>query len=863
MFRDGLIYRGQRLVNWDPFLQTAVSDDEVFHETVAGHFWHFRYPVIDPQPGEPTHVVIATTRPETMLGDTAVAVHPDPSAALDRAEMELKGRLVAAAEKDAPAIQAQLDDIATRRRELLPRLITLAEMARAGRKLRLPLVDREIPLAADQWAKPELGSGCVKITPAHDVNDYEVGKRQNLPMINILNSDGTLNANAGKYQGMKIPAAREQVVADLETLGLVDEIEDRDIELAHSDRSKTPIEPYLADQWFIRMQDLAQSAMDAVSDGRVKIIPTRYAKGYLDWLGEKRDWPVSRQLWWGHQIPVWHKTGELNDRDAQSLSEKITAWQHAGRVALSGSLADDACLVCVRQENDAEVVEAIERDGLFTRDPDVLDTWFSSALWPHSTLGWPEETPELKFYYPTSTLVTSRDIITLWVARMVLTGLYNLGEVPFRDVFIHPKILDGFGEGMSKSKGNGVDPLDVIDKFGADALRFALCHMTTETQDVRMPVDFECPHCQALIEQTKKNRVQPRVECKKCGKPFSTQWASKPADVALPRGAVTSERFELARNFCNKLWNASRFVLMNLEGYEPAPVAAKQLAVEDRWLLSRLATVTGEVTAALEGYHFADASRVLYDFAWNEFCSFYVEMVKSRLADPAARPVAQRMLAHTLDVLLRLLHPMVPFITEEVWQLLGQAAPERGLDRPALAAASIMIAPWPAAYTAHQDGEIEARFALFQQVLGGLREIRSRQNIPKTPLNFVAICDPKETALLQPMEPYFATMANAHATGWGPTAKPPATSSGFRAGEVEVLVDLAGLVDVGAEIARKEKELAAKQTAVAAKEKQLGNQSFVSRAPSEVVAKERAALEGLKQQVQSLIADLAALKQQC
>ena len=861
MFRDGLIYRGQRLVNWDSFLQTAVSDDEVFHETVAGHFWHFRYPVIDPAPGEPTHVVIATTRPETMLGDTAVAVHPDPAAALDRAEAELKAKLSAAGEKETPAIQAALDEIATRRRELLPTLEKLAAMARAGRRLRLPLVDREIPLVADEWAKPELGSGCVKITPAHDVNDYEVGKRQELPMINILNPDGTLNANAGKYQGLKILVARERVVADLEALGLVGEIEDREIELAHSDRSKTPIEPYLADQWFIRMQDLAQSAMDAVSDGRVKIIPTRYAKGYLDWLGEKRDWPVSRQLWWGHQIPVWHKTGTIAAKAAEALRAKVVEWEQVGRVALSGSLTDESCLVCVRQENDAEVVTALDASGAFTRDPDVLDTWFSSALWPHSTLGWPEETPELAFYYPTSTLVTSRDIITLWVARMVLTGLYNMGEVPFRDVFIHPKILDGFGEGMSKSKGNGVDPLDVIDKFGADALRFALCQMTTETQDVRMPVEFECPHCQTLIEQTKKNRIQPRVECKKCGQPFSTQWASKPADTALARGAVTSERFEQARNFCNKLWNASRFVLMNLEGYTPAPVTAKQLAVEDRWLLSRLATVTGEVTAALEGYHFADASRALYDFAWNEFCSFYVEMVKSRLSDPAARPVAQRMLAHTLDVLLRLLHPMVPFITEEVWQLLGQSAPERGLDRPIAGAASIMIAHWPAADVARQDGEIEARFALFQQVLGGLREVRSRQNIPpKTPLNFVVVCEPSEAALLAPMEPYFLSMANAHATGWGREATPPATSTGFRTAGVEVLVDLTGLVDVGAEIARKEKELAAKTAAIASKQKQLGNQSFISRAPAEVVAKERAALVELEEQRRSLTAELAALR---
>ena len=317
------------------------------------------------------------------------------------------------------------------------------------------------------------------------------------------------------------------------------------------------------------------------------------------------------------------------------------------------------------------------------REQDVLDTWFSSALWPHSTLGWPEQTPELKYYYPTSVLITSRDIITLWVARMVLTGLYNVGEVPFHDVFIHPKILDAYGEGMSKTKGNGVDPLDVIEKFGADSLRFGLAYLTTETQDIRMPVEFECPHCQDLIEQTKENRVPPRIKCKHCGKEFRTQWAEKPADKDLPRGAVVSDRFELGRNFCNKLWNASRFALMNLDGYTPAAVPDAELRIEDRWILSRLATVTRQVTEALGEYRFADAARVLYGFAWDEFCSFYVEMVKSRLAGEATRPAAQRVLAHVLDTLLRLLHPMIPFVTEEVWQLLGEVAPRREAARPA------------------------------------------------------------------------------------------------------------------------------------------------------------------------------------
>jgi valyl-tRNA synthetase len=830
-----------------------VSDDEVFHETVAGNFWHFRYPVIDPKPGEPTHVTIATTRPETMLGDTAVAVHPDPAAALGSAEDELRAKLDQSSEKDRAAIQSQLDDLAERRASRLPELIKLRDMARAGRKLMLPLLNREIPLVADEWAKPELGSGCVKITPAHDPNDYEVGKRQHLPMINILNPDGTLNANAGPYQGLTIPKSREKVVADLDSLGLLERVEDREIELAHSDRSKTPIEPYLADQWFVRMQDLAQSAMDAVTSERVKIFPLRYAKGYLDWLGEKRDWPVSRQLWWGHRIPIWY---------APDATEAELKKAFAGREDIAWRENEDGQGWLISALDDDPAEDAIPGHKI-SQDSDVLDTWFSSALWPHSTLGWPEQTSELQYYYPTSVLITSRDIITLWVARMVLTGLYNVGDVPFREVFIHPKILDGFGEGMSKSKGNGVDPLDVIEKFGADSLRFALAYMTTETQDVRMPVEFECPHCGALIEQTKKNRIQPRVECKKCGQAFSTQWASKPEDTALPRGAVVSERFELGRNFCNKLWNAARFALLNLSDYSPGEVNDTDLAVEDRWVLSRLATVTQQVTDALESYHYADAGRMLYDFAWNEFCSFYVEMVKSRLQDPSQRAVAQRVLAHTLDGLVRLLHPMIPFITEEIWQQLAEYAPQRGLANALPAAESVMIAPWPAADTRRQNAAIEAQFARFQEVLSGLREVRSRQNIPpKTPIKFSVRGEASALAQLRPMAPYFESMAGATAIAWGQGVLPPQNAASFAAAGADVFVDLAEFIDVTAELGKKEKELARLAQGIAGKEKQLANESFVSRAPAEVIAKERAALEQLHQQHSATLASIESLRSQ-
>jgi len=852
LFRDRLVYRGKRLVNWDTMLQTAVSDDEVFHEAVPGHFWYFRYPVISPQPGEPTHVTIATTRPETMLGDTAVAVHPDPEAALAQAETDLVQRLQAAPEKQKAEIQAELDAVRARRETHLPLLLKLRDMALAGRQLMLPLLNRPIPLVADQWAKPEMGTGCVKITPAHDPNDYEVGLRQKLPMVNILNLDGTLNENAGPYQGQVVLDARRRVVADLEALGLLEQTEDRVIDLAHSDRSKTPIEPLLTDQWFVQMKQLAQTAMDAVSDGRVTIIPGRYAKGYQDWLGEKRDWPISRQLWWGHQIPIWYsKTASEKDLQKAFAGRKDVVWYRDEEYG--------QWLICAQEEDLAE--DSVPGHKL-VRESDVLDTWFSSALWPHSTLGWPEPTSELKYYYPTNVLITSRDIITLWVARMVLTGLYNVGQIPFHDVYIHPKILDAYGEGMSKSKGNGVDPVDVIEKFGADSLRFGLAYLTTETQDIRMPVDFECPHCNALVEQTQQNRVLPRIKCKHCGKEFATQWAEKPADKALPRGPVVSERFELARNFCNKLWNASRFVLMNLEDYVPGSLEGAKLLLEERWILSRLSTVTENVTQALAEYRYADAARLLYEFTWDEFCSFYVEMSKWGLQQAETRANAQRVLAHTLDTILRLLHPMIPFLTEEVWQLLGEAAPQRGLGHPTTPTESIMIAPWPKPNATWRDTQIEDQFARFQEVLRAVREIRSRQNVPpKQAIKFAVRCDAAVASLLEPMGPYFDLMAGATLTVQGPTVTAPALSANVNASGLDVYVDLSGVIDVAAELARKRQELTKLESAVAAKQKKLANESFVQRAPADVVQKERDALRDLEAQLAAVRAVVEKLAQ--
>jgi valyl-tRNA synthetase len=856
LFKQGLVRRGKRLVNWDTFLQTAVSDDEVFHEQVKGHFWHIRYDVIDPRPGEPASVTVATTRPETLLGDTAVAVHPDPGAALGAAERLLREKRAAAPAKEQADIDRAIEDLAVRRTALVPVLETLAAMARDGRQVRLPLLGRAIPLVADEWAKPDMGSGCVKITPAHDPNDYDVGIRRGLPMINILNPDGTLAAAAGPYAGLSMAKARTKVVADLEAAGQLEQVEDRVIDLAHSDRSKTPIEPFLADQWFIRMDEIAQPALDAVAQGRIRIVPERYAKSYLDWLGEKRDWPVSRQLWWGHRIPIWHVTGVAEADLATAFGSRPTvAWTADGA---------EGWHVC---SSDEQLGVATIAGRTLVRDPDTLDTWFSSALWPHSTLGWPEETAELACFYPTSTLVTSRDIITLWVARMVIMGLFDTGSIPFRDVAIHPKILDRYGETMSKSKGNGVDPLDVIEALGADALRFGMTSMATETQDVRMPVEFHCPHCAARIEQTTQNRILPRIECQKCGKAFRTQWATAPADLALPRGPALSERFEAGRNFSNKLWNATRFVLMNLEGYEGEDLSslagpAAVTALEDRWLSSRLATVTRDATRAIDEYRFAEAARILYAFAWDEYCSAYLELCKSRLADPAARRQAQAMLVVGLDTILRLLHPIMPFVTEEIWQHLAAVAGGRRMPWDAAALPdSIMVASWPAPPAAWVDHRTETQFGTFLGIVAAIREVRARQNVPPKTRLPVRVRAARETAdLLAPMHGSIESMAGATLEGLGPDVAGVAGATAASVLGCDVFVDLAGLIDVAAEIARLTKENEKTTGFIAAKRRKLADETFTSKAPATVVEKERAQLVELEEKLAKGEAALAALR---
>jgi valyl-tRNA synthetase len=805
LFRDGLIFRGKRLVNWDTSLQTAVADDEIFHETVKGGFWTFRYLV----KGKQDFIRFSTTRPETMLGDTAVAVHPDD-----------------------------------------PRYKHLI-----GETVTIPLVGREVPIIADPiLVDPTLGTGAVKVTPAHDPNDYAAGQRHGLAMINILNLDGTINANGGPYAGLDRFDARQRVTDDMAKLGLFDGREDRDIDLAHSDRSKTPIEPLLSDQWFVRMADLAQKAMDAVTTGKVRFFPERYAKTYLDWLGEKRDWCISRQLWWGHRIPIWYV------RCAEAELKKA----FTGRQDVAWRLDEEhgRWLVCALEDLPAD---ALGSKYPLEQDPDVLDTWFSSALWPHSTLGWPEPTAELRYYYPTSVLVTSRDIITLWVARMVVTGLYNLGKVPFHHVYIHPKILDGFGETMSKSKGNGIDPLDIIERYGADALRFGMAYVATESQDSRMPVANICPHCGILVpvKQEHMGMRTRKITCPACKKPFRPGGPWPADDPELPTAKQASDRFEVGRNFANKLWNAARFLLLNLDGYRPGVIRVETLPIEDRWILSRLATTTATVTDLLEGYHFSDAARAIYDFTWSEFCDWYLEMSKGRLRDAEGRALVQRVLVGVLDGILRLVHPIMPFVAESIWHALAEAAFERGLPAPEPAAESVVIAPWPAYPETWQDAAMERRIARMQDLVRAVREIRNRYMIDaKTGLDVVVRCSASVADDFRMLAPFIISLAGVGRLDCGADlAKPPQAASHVHP-EFQAYVSLSGLIDVAAEMERLNKQLAEKRKHLQGVQAKLANANFVGKAPADVVRQQRELQAELEQQIEVTEGNLRELRQE-
>ncbi len=910
MFSDGLIYRGNRLVNWDCHLQTAVSDDEIIYEAVQGHFWHIRYPVINPKPGEPEYVVVATTRPETMLGDTAVACHPDPADALEQRIQELKERLSRVPKKEREGIQNELQQLEARKSTHLPLLEKFVEMAKDGRQILLPLQEREIPLILDEWAKPELGSGCVKITPAHDPNDYEVWQRhQNeIGIMNILNPDGSLNANAGDYSGMGRFEAREIVLEDLETKGLIELIEKREMEVGHSDRSRTPIEPYLSKQWFVKMGDveggvvcgrgtpnefravgLAQAAIDAVQGdwrsptGRKLEFhpdPVRYGNMYCNWLAEKRDWCISRQLWWGHRIPIWSAAlaqpqliqilDALNDVNKDEVA-MFLADAEGNKIAPEDIARHShvEILLCPRNPEAEERYRPLFAQFGLEQDPDVLDTWFSSALWPHSTLGWPDpehapvysdQTPTasangrpdaLSYYYPGSCLVTARDIITLWVARMAITGLYNLGDLPFTDSFIHANILDGKGERMSKSRGNGIDPVDIIERYGTDAMRYVLCDMQTGMQDIRLPVQAISPFTNEIVDlaTAKHGRTVFTYICPTSGKEFDVLGTIPD----LPAATVISDRFEIGRNFCNKLWNAARLVLMNLEEQDFRPLAAEELFAEDTWILSRLAHVIRDVTEHLKAYNPSAAIGRARDFFWSEFCDWYLELIKPRLRNAEQAFVARQVVAAVLDQILRLLHPFIPFITETIWQHLHEYTPVRGIQQAFPTSELLILAAWPQPDSAYQDEALEAEFDLMQNVVRGIRDVRSKYTIaPGKQIDAHVKADKQATVILNAMRAHIINLCRLDTLEIGPQVERPKFSAAQVVGDLEIYV--VGVLDPEKERERLTSQKIKLQKLLEPLAKKLVNEKFLNRAPADVVTAEKQKLHDLQTQI-ALIED--------
>ena len=914
-FKDGLIFRGNRLVNWDCHLQTAISDDEIVHETINGHFWHIRYPVADAKPDEPEFVVVATTRPETMLGDTGVAVHPDPERALNEVVKEIEEKLNLASKKDRPEIELELEQLKNRFKTHLPRLLKLVEMARQQRMVILPLLERKIPLILDEWAKPELGSGCVKITPAHDTNDYEVWLRhcQEIDIINLLNPDGTYNENAGPYKGLDRFLVRERVLKDLKNRNLLEGIEDREIEIGHSDRSKTPIELYLSKQWFIKMGDidgglrfgigtgneftapgLAQAAIDAVNPewespgGRHLTFhpdPERYSSTYRNWLAEKRDWCISRQLWWGHQIPIWQgsidrdQLDKLNSLMFQETEDRLWSWiideeeilKSPGQIAGTGPFN---MLVCIRsREAEAELGPLLEAEGL-TRDPDVLDTWFSSALWPFSTLGWPdpenaqvgpgkrplgqcEGKPDyLDYYYPGSCLVTDRGIITLWVARMLIMGLYLIGDVPFTDCFIHATIQDGKGERMSKSKGNGIDPNDIVEEYGADAMRYVLCDMQTGTQDIRLPVQAISPFTGNRVDlaTASHGRTIFTYICPETQKEFDVLGTIK----ELPKSRITSDRINAGRAFCTKLWNATRFALMNLDQYEYHKIKSGDLEPEDRWILSRLSRAIEAVTRQLQQYNPSAAIGIAREFFWAELCDWYLEFIKSRLWSPESARVARTVLAFAIDQVLRLLHPFVPFITEALWEMLNELAPVRGLEEELVREDLLISSSWPVSHKHFQNEKIDGEFRQVQQVIRSIRNLRVRYQVsPSKKIEAIVKARKPQADGIREMQNLIQNLAALKSLKVGSEVERPVLSALQVEGDMEIY--LVGILDPAKEKAKLEKQKAQLEDSLENIKRKLSNSNFIQKAPARVVENEQKRIMKIKSQLELVNHNLKSL----
>jgi len=743
LYEQGLIYRGKRLVNWDPVLRTAVSDLEVVQDEEDGQIWSLRYPFADGS----GHVVVATTRPETMLGDTAVAVHPDDA----------------------------------RYRDLV------------GRELELPLTDRRIPVIADEYVDPEFGSGCVKITPAHDFNDYEVGRRHGLAQRNVLTPDARMNENAPKrYQGMDRFEARKAVVADLEARGLLEKVERHRMKVPRGDRSHSVIEPLLTDQWFVRAQPLAEPAIRAVEEGRIRFIPENWSKTYFDWMHNIEDWCISRQIWWGHRIPAWY--------DA------------------------DGTVYVGRSEQEVRARHHLGERVRLTQDEDVLDTWYSSALWPFSTLGWPQRTARLETWYPTTVLVTGFDIIFFWVARMIMMGLKFMGDVPFREVYIHGLVRDSDGNKMSKSKGNILDPLDLIDGIDLDSL---IAKRTTGLMRPEL--------APSIIAATRRQFPDGIPSYGTDALRFTfCSLATQGRDVFFDLG-----RIEGYRNFCNKLWNASRFVVLNTEGRDCGvdDDAAVEPGLAERWIVSRLQQTEQAVIEAFEGYRFDLAARAIYEFTWNEYCDWYVELAKTVLNDAAAGEAAargtRRTLVRVLEALLRLAHPIMPFITEAIWQRVRAPTGRSG--------ETVMLEPFPSPQPERIDAASLDEMRWVQEFVLGVRRVRGEMNVP--PSRRIAVLlsagDAADDERAARHAGYLASLARLESVRRVAAGSEPPPSAKVLLGRLEVLIPLEGLIDVGAERARIDKELARIAKELSRSEGKLANESFVARAPAEVVDKER------------------------
>ena len=773
LHEEGLIYRGQRLVNWDPVLHTAISDLEVVSEEEEGSLWHIRYPIADAA-GQPTSevLIVATTRPETLLGDTAVAVHPEDA----------------------------------RYRHLI------------GRKVLLPLTGRLIPIIADEYVDPAFGTGCVKITPAHDFNDHAVGSRHDLPLINIFTIDARINdAAPAAYQGLDRFEARARVVADLEAQGLLEAVKPHRLMVPRGDRTGAVIEPYLTDQWYVDLTRetqpdgrpggraaITRPAIAAVEEGRIRFVPDNWAKTYFQWLENIQDWCISRQIWWGHRIPAWY--------------------DESGAVYVGHSEAE------VRARH------GIAPEQPLRQDEDVLDTWFSSALWPFSTLGWPERTPELGTFYPTSVLVTGFDIIFFWVARMIMMGLKFTGEVPFREVYIHGLVRDAEGQKMSKSKGNVLDPIDLIDGITLPEL------VAKRTSGLMQPQMAQ------KIEQATRRQFPDGIPA------FGTDalrytfcsLASTGRDIKFDLC-----RIEGYRNFCNKLWNAARFVLMNCEGQDTglddAPVT---LGLAERWIISRLQRTEAAVREQLDGYRFDLAAGAAYEFVWGEYCDWYLELAKATLQDSGADAAmlrgTRRTLVRVLETALRLLHPFMPFITEALWQSVAPLAGRSG--------ATIMTAPYPAPDAARIDDGAETDMAWVMGFILGIRRIRGEMDIaPGRPL---PVClqdaDTEDRRRLEAYRPYLDKLARLESVAFLSPGEPLPEAALAILGDLKIAVPLAGLIDVEAERQRLAKQVERTEKELAGLTGRLENSAFVERAPAAVVEKERARAEQLRRELGEL-----------